>query len=235
VSILSDDYIIVNGISSDEVGIYIDTPPVPPMAQQRYTTYEVSMDEDRTSPDDTFEDMSLRITFFTFYNEEDFNNNDIYAYFVGAETLQFSRYSGYYFKVRQFRLNTPTVDYNGKRVKYTVDFTVAPFKYSTDNEQISVASGDIITNSGTRYSRPIYYITANVKGFTFYVNGESFYVPNASTDGEIVVDCERMIVYQNNEMIFETVGKFPFLAVGENQITYDDDISISVKKNERWY
>ena len=44
--IQSADYFIVNDVSSASVGLYVDTPPVPPMAKQRVTTWQTGMDAD---------------------------------------------------------------------------------------------------------------------------------------------------------------------------------------------
>ena len=96
------DYFKINGVSCVDKGIWCDTPPVPPLAKQRYTTFQTSADEDRTTPDESFEDITYKLTFFTFDNE-DYDNREIYEYISAAKRLEISRLSGLYFKVRQVK------------------------------------------------------------------------------------------------------------------------------------
>ena len=89
----SQDWFKINGISSYTVKIYVDTPSVPPMAQQRFSTYQVGADEDVTYPDDIFDDIIYSLTFYTFRN--DFDNTDIYSFLSNAQTLEISRLPRY--------------------------------------------------------------------------------------------------------------------------------------------
>ena len=57
------DFFIINGVSSKDKNLGCDTPPVPPMAKQRYTAFSTGWDEDRTTPDDCFEDIKYKLTF----------------------------------------------------------------------------------------------------------------------------------------------------------------------------
>lgn len=245
---IADDYILINGVSSDTVDIHIDTPPAPPMAQQRYTTTYTGADEDQTVPDDTFEDMQYTIDFYSFFPES-YDNSAIYAFFNGAKTLQVSRLPGYYFKVRKVALSQPRVVADGKRIDYSATFTLAPFKYKDNTEFISVASGDTVVNSGTRYAKPIYSFTINpiykhyLNDIVLTVNGVDFQIKSVdlgdsgSYDNEVVVDCERYIVYIGDKIYtYKSYGQFPFLAVGDNVIEYDDNkFTLKIRKNERCY
>ncbi len=239
---IADDYILINGVSSDTVDIHIDTPPAPPMAQQRYTTTYTGADEDQTVPDDTFEDMQYPIDFYSFF-PENYDNSAIYAFFKGAKTLQVSRLPGYYFKVRKVALSQPRVVADGKRIDYSATFTLAPFKYKVDTEFISVTSGDTVVNSGTRYARPIYKIhtkpaTLGMEyNVTLTVNGADFELTNLPINADVFVDCERYIVYSGDTiMTYKSNGLFPFLAVGNNTVEISGDYtSLAVRKNERCY
>lgn len=231
----SKDWFKINGISSDTVGIYVDTPSVPPMARQRYTTYQTSTDEDRTSPDDTYENLNYSLTFYTF-DRESFDNSDIYAFLAKAETLQISRFSGYYFKVREVHVDSAENISKGLKIRYNVTFILAPFKYVINNPETPVTSGDIVTNNGTRYSKPVFRI-AGTGDIKINVNGSVFEVKELSENQEIVVDSSRYITYSGNNLFYNrTVGKYPLLAVGDNRISYEGNISsVKITKNERCY
>lgn len=230
----SPDYFLINGVSCTTVGLYCDTPPIPPMAEQRYTDYEVGSDEDGTIPDDSFKDISYTITAYTFGDKLDFNTNSIYAFLANAKTLQISRYNGFYFKVKQIAGITPTTSHDGRRVDYQIKFALAPFKYGSDNEAIEVTNGGVIVNNGSRYCKP----TLTVKGNGTVVidcNGDKMTL--TELDGnEIIVDSSRLITYKGNKLINGQVdGLYPMLASGNNIISWTGNATITMLKNERWY
>lgn len=235
--ILSKDWFKINGVSSDTVGIYVDTPSVPPMAQQRYMQYTTGTDEDGTTPDDTYEDIEYVLTFYTF-NRTDFDNSDIYAFLANAKTLEISRLNGFYFKVRQVYVDTPENVMKGEKIRYTITFILAPFKYFTSEEEITLKNGSIVTNYGTRYCKPTFYITTSDNGdVTIIVNGATFQLLNLVKGQTVTVDTSRYIAYVGNEILYNrTVGQFPFLASGDNYISWSGSVSsLKVLKNERNY
>lgn len=231
--IKSPDYCIINGKSSDTVGIYVDTPAVPPMARQRYTTYQTGADEDSTSPDNTFENISYTLTFYTL-DRENFDNSDIYAFFANAETLQISRLPDYYFKVREKYIDTPENVYKGLKIRYTANFVLAPFKYFTDNPEIIVTNDSTVTNRGTRYSRPVFRISGS-GDIKLTINDETFEVKGVSDS--VTIDSQRYITYSGNDLFHNrTNGKYPFLAVGDNIVSWEGNVSsVKVIRNERCY
>lgn len=231
---MSKDYFKINGTSCVTVGLYCDTPPVPAMAEQRYTDYQVGADEDSSIPDDSFKDVSYTLKAYTFSDGTDFNNNEIYKFLANASTLEISRYEGFYFKVKKVSAITPTIKADGRRIDYQIKLTLAPFKYSLDNETITLTSGNTITNNGSRYSKPTLYITGtgNVE---ISCNGDKMQLFNL--DGsEIVVDSARMITFKGDKLINSQVdGLYPMLSSGNNKISWTGTASIKLKKNERWY
>lgn len=229
--IQSDDYIILDGVSSNTVGLYCDTPPVPPMARQRYTVYQTGAEQDGTTADNTFEDMDIPFNLYTFL-DEDFDNTAVYRYLLNKSRLEFSRHSGFYYKIRQVNVSPPQEIADGRRIGYTVTFTVAPFRYSTENSAISVSSGDIVENTGNYYSRPLITLTAT-GDVTISVNGREFTL--SAVAGTVNIDSERHIVYSGNNIIYnKDSGSYPLLGVGSNRITYTGTVtSMSIVKNER--
>lgn len=232
----SVDWFMIDGISSNTIpDIYVDTPSVPPMAKQRYTRYQTGSDEDGVSPDNTFEDLSYSLTFYTF-SRTSFDNSDIYAFLANPHTLQISRLNGFYFKVNEVNVSNPENVSQGKKIRYNVNFRLAPFKYFTDNPEVPVTSGSIIENRGTRYSRPSFKIigTGDIK---LNVNGAIFEVNGLSENQQIIIDSSRYITYSGNNLFYaKTKGQYPFLNVGNNAIAWEGNVnSVHITKNERCY
>lgn len=234
--IQSPDYFIINGVSSRTIpDIYVDTPSIPPMAQQRYTTYQTGADEDGTSPDNTFENISYTLTFYTF-DRENFDNSDIYAFLANAETLQVSRFNRYYFKVREVHPAAPENISQGKKIRYKINFILAPFKYFTDNPETVISNGDVVHNSGTRSSRPVFKIVGN-GDIKLIVNGKTFEAKGLTSNQETVIDSSRYKTYAGKDAFHNrTIGEYPFLSVGDNIVSWEGNInSVKIIKNERCY
>lgn len=153
--------------------------------------------------------------------------------------MQTSRNTKFYYKVRKVSSVSASVSIDGKKIKYEISFLCDPFKYYVENPEIKLKNGDIVENNGKLFSRPVFKINASGE-FTVDVNGTQITINNPSDSQpiDIVIDCEKMIVYTGNEML-KTSGKFPLLAVGNNKITWSgqnaDNISMSVIVNGRCY
>lgn len=219
--ITSPDYFYVNGISSEEVGLYVDTPPVPPMAVQRITKWSTGFDMDSSSPDDVWENITLTINAYVFFPES-FDLGAVYAFLADAKTLRLSRFSGRYLRVVQVNGITPQQQHDGNRIKLQIKFTCQPFKYHTLNETYTLDNEHrILENTGTRYSRPLYYINHSRAGDTMLsVNGEVLTIHKDATT-PMYIDCEKMLAYDDNGLNLTkyTSGKFPFLASGMNRLS----------------
>ncbi|MDE6035893.1 MAG: hypothetical protein K2G36_08305 [Ruminococcus sp.] len=230
----SKDWFKINGISSYTVEIYVDTPSVPPMAQQYYTTYQTNFDENSTYSDNIFDDITYSITFYTFY--KDFDNTDIYSFLADAQTLEISRLPRYYYKIRQLSLDNPENVFRGEKIRYKLNFRLAPFRYFTENPAISVLNGSVISNNGTRYSKPTLRIVGT-GDISVNVNDLTFEVKGLSENQEIIIDSSKFITYSGNELFHNrTTGKYPLLAVGENVISWSGNVkNVEISKNERCY
>ena len=230
----SKDWFKINGISSYTVEIYVDTPPVPPMAQQRYTTYQTGFDEDNTYPDDIFDDITYSITFYTF--GKNFDNTDIYSYLANAQTLEISRLPGYYYKIRQLSLDNPENVFRGEKIRYKLNFCLAPFRYFAENPAISLNNGSTISNNGTRYSKPTLRIVGT-GDISINVNNQTFEVKGLTENQEIIVDSSKFITYSGDELFHNrTSGKYPLLAVGDNLISWSGNVkNVEISKNARCY
>ena len=239
--IQSADYFIVNGISSASVGLYVDTPPVPPMASQRVTTWQTGIDADCHSPDNVYDDIRLTINAYCFFPES-FDLSAVYAFLADAKTLMFSRFPNRFLKVVKVDSVQPVQQWDGKRITLKIGFTCNPFKYHASNPEIAITENKLV-NPGTRYSRPLYKITHDVGGDTILsVNGQTCTI-NYRASNPIYIDSERMIAYNESgvNQTQYTAGLFPFLAPGMNllSVVHSSGIasaaSLVVKGNWRDY
>lgn len=230
----SPDYVIMDGVSSETVGLYIDTPPVVPMAQQRYSQYSVGVDADIFRRDDVFEPIKISIPGYVFFRGTDFDLSAVYAFFVNAEKIQLSRFADRYLKIRAVSGITPAHQYDGARIKIKIDLICDPFKYFSSNEPFS-PDDPIITNPGTRYSRPVYKITHN-GACQLVVNGQRLKI-YSTAPSPIFIDSGRMIAYSSTDQnaTMHTEGIFPFLAAGENIVYTTGDSTLEITGNWRDY
>lgn len=215
--IISPDYFTLDGVSSATVGLFVDTPIVPPMAQQRYTTWNTGIDSDASSPDDVFEDITVSFSAYLFFRNSNFNLSEIYAFLAGKKVLEFSRFNGRFFRIKQLASVDPSRDYDGNKISFVISFVCDPFKYHSENPE-TVVSGSTIENPGTRFSRPIYKITHS-GGCSLTVNGEVLSIA-AGAASPIYIDSQRMFAYNGNgeNQTKYTTGNFPFLQPGVNNI-----------------
>jgi phage-related protein len=251
-NITSPDYFLLDGVSSATVGLYVDTPPIPPLAQQRYTQWQTGKDMDSSSPDDVWGNITLTFRCFIFLQNDDFDLSAVYNFVRGAKTLQYSRFADRYFKIQQIGGITPSQSHDGNKIALTIQFVCSPFKYHTTNPEIT-PEDFTITNPGTRYSRPTYKITQVrdnygnlISQVAIVVNGQRLEVkfPPAVNDFPytIVIDSERMIAYNNSvnasgghdNFMRYTFGFFPFLSPGNNAIL-TEDCTVTVTGNWRDY
>lgn len=238
------DWIKINGVSSESLGIWVDTPPMPMLGKRRRSTFQTGADEDITEVLESYENSTLTVNFYVFkdanYSGTEgtvyYDNTAIYSYFADAQTLETSRHEGFFYKVRDISSIKPATSYNAKKVKYSVTFTVSPFRYKVDNAAESVSgSTATITNSGTIYSKPQIHFTGTgtVK---ISCNGDEFTVSSIPANSEVIVDSNRRITVIDGSIRFgSTSGKYPMLAVGNNAIELTGTVSnFEIYKNERW-
>ena len=168
------------------------------------------------TPDDEYESPEYHIR-ARIIGQPKFNPSPVYAFLSTARTLKLSTQEGYYFKIQQVLGINPTTSLKGNEQVYDIGFIIAPFKYYTDNEEITVNT-DTITNPGTRYSRPVYKITHS-GACTLTVNGQELNIASAASS-PIFIDAERMFAYNSSgeNQTKHTTGQYPFLQPGQNAI-----------------
>lgn len=228
---VSDEKFYLDGVSSDELNLFVAYLPPMPMAEQRYTEYKTGADEGYTTPDDVYNDITYTIKFYTFLND-DYNDTAIKDFCANKKLLSLSRFPGFNFKIRKIKLNASDGGY-GKRIDYILQLTIAPFRYMTDNPLVQAENGAYIHNPGTRYSKPIFEIigTGDIE---LFVNGASFTVKGLAENQSIIIDSSRYITYSGNTLLTGvTDGKYPMFNIHDNIISWTGDVA-SVKYRGNW-
>jgi phage-related protein len=222
----------LDSVSSDTLGLFVDFLAPVPLAEQRYTDFNTGADEQGTTPDDVFNNIQYQIRFYTFL-PDDYNDTSIKAFCYGKSVLTLSRFPDYYFKIKKTSLQAADGSGYGKRIDYILTLTLAPFRYTVDNEQITLASGDSIVNSHTRYSKPEFEITGT-GDITLTLNGAEFAVKGLETNQTIIIDSARHVTYSGDTLLIgKTEGKYPLLDVGSNTVSWTGTVS-SVKYRGNW-
>ena len=238
--ISSKDWFKFDGVVSDTMGLYCDTPAVPPMARKRYQTYKYGNDEDGVFSDDSYDNIRYTLTAYRFPMSQtaDISQEEIYAWIQSAKKLEISRNYGFYFKIRQIDGISPTIRHDGMRIDYRINLTLSPFRYFANNDEFVLPNDGVIVNEGTRYSKPIIRCTINAAPATITTNGVTLTI---NQTGQITIDSERMIVYKtvgnvNTAVTQYTIGKLPMFSVGQNLVTVSSGVSnVSIVGNWRCY
>ena len=234
------DYIILDGISSKEVGLYVDTPPLPPMALRKYSMFETEeLGQSLTLGHDFFEDITLTISCFVFDYGKNIDINAVYAWLRGKQKLQTSIYNNWYYYIKQIPAVLPS--YSGKGLyKLDISFVCSPYRYNVNNDVIvpeltGAVAGQACTVDvqGSYYARPIYTISGN-GDIELHVNQTNKPLIIYNVVGFATVDCEKMMVHKDGVPV-KNKGLLPFMDVGANYIMLKGDVSkLEITKNERW-
>lgn len=229
------DYIILDGISSEEVGLYVDTPPLPPMALRKYSMFETEeLGQSLTLGHDFFEDITLTISCFVFDYGKNIDINAVYAWLRGKQKLQTSIYNDWYYYIKQIPAVLPS--YSGKGLyKLDISFVCSPYRYNVNNNVITVERPEtMIEVGGSYYARPIYKIYGTGE-ITLIVNDDIMHALTIYDVSEyVVVDCEKMMVHKDG-VWQKNKGILPFFDVGTNVVNFTGNVEkIEITKNERW-
>ena len=229
---VSDEKFTLDGVSSDTLGLYCDFLPPMPLAEQKYTESNIGEDSTLVTPDDVYSNITYTISFYTFMADY-YNDTDIKAFCADKSILTLSRFPGYYFKIRRTSLQASDGLQLGKRIDYVLTFALAPFRYVTQNPQITLEAGVDIINEHTRYSKPEFEITGT-DDITLTVNGSTFEVDDLTLNQTIIIDSTRHITYSGTTLLTgKTQGKYPLLNVGGNTVSWTGNVS-SIKYRGNW-
>ena len=211
----SPDYLIINeSQTSNDIGIWVDTPPMPPMAEQVYRELTIpDREENLTVADESYKDIQLAVKAYIFDNAYDMTT--VYSWLRGAKKLRFKD-DDYYYRVK--KVLPPTLNYQGHgKTMITLNFVVSPFRYFVvDTTVISTTSTTTVQNLGNVYCRPQYKIfgSGTIK---LQVDDSTNAVTVSDVDGYCIIDAERMLIYKDSIFLSAT-GIIPFLDTGSSSV-----------------
>lgn len=226
------DFIIVNGVSSHELGLYVDTPPMPVMSTPMFQTLNIPGRVDAlTIKDRAREDIPVPISAYLF-DDNAHDPNELFKYLSNAKTLITSKNANFYYKVRRLETLTPEYQGHGKQ-HLNIVFICEGLRYAVDNDTISSWSQEFtVLVNGTEFCQPVYKLFGNGT-IQLTVNDD---VENALTiydvDGYVVADGEKIICHKDGQFV-KSKGQIPFFAVGVNKVQTNASV-IEITKNERW-
>ena len=212
----SPDYITINEYkTSNEIGMWVDTPPMPPMAEQVYREISIPGREEKlVVADNEYKDIPLAVKAYTFDNAYDLTA--VYTWLRGATKLRFND-DDYYYRVKQVK--PPTLNYRGHgKTMITLNFVVSPFRYiKPDTIVISTDNTFTVQNLGNIYCRPRYKIYGSGTLTLRVDNDTDNQLKITGVDEYVIVDAERMLVYKDSTFL-SSEGVIPFLDVGASEV-----------------
>ena len=227
------DYIIINGVSSHDYGLYVDTPPMPIYQAPLYESVNIfGKAEGMTFNDTAREDVQIDINAYLFDDEQSAEPNELYAFLSGAKTLQTSKSSSFEYRVKRLLSIVPAYQGHGKQL-LTISFICSPYRYSIENDVYVSENEEVwLNNDGTMYCQPVYKLYGNgTLELKVNEDTENKMVINNVSDF-VVVDSERFVCYKGNE-IKRCKGQFPFFNIGMNRIE-TNATKIEITLNKRW-
>lgn len=232
----SRDFLVVNGqYSSNDYGLYVDTPPMLAMAAQKTSVLNIpGREESLYQTLDAYEDVTLNVKAYSFSN--DYDISQVYLWLRTAKRISFGSNPKYWFKVKKVNAITPNYSGHGKNM-YTLSFVISPFRYLADDEAISSRNATFtVENTGNVFCRPVYTIYAQGDISISTVDPEGNELEKLeifSVNGECMIDSERLVVYKDKELL-RTSGKIPLLQVGVNRFRTTGNIeSVTLRRYQR--
>lgn len=241
----SRDFLVVNsGVkTSNDYGLYVDTPPMFRMAEQKTTTINIpGREESLYITHDEYEDIVLPVKGYSFSN--DFDISAVYEWLRKAKRISFGSNPQRFFKVKKLNGITPNYQGHGKNL-ITINFVVSPFRYFTnDPNPYHTGKEFTVSNEGNYYCRPVCELHGNgvisIENDTekLTILGEKDNSGNyKGVEGSCVIDSERLIVYKidgDTKKILKTEGVIPLLYSGNNHMKITGNMSsVSINRNQR--
>ena len=231
-----DYWIIDEDRTSNDIGIWVDTPPMPPMAEQVYRELTIpDREENLTVADESYKDIPLAVKAYIFDNAYDMTT--VYSWLRGAKKLRFKD-DDYYYRVK--KVLPPTLNYSGHgKTMITLNFVVSPFRYFVvDTTVVSTTSTTTVQNLGNVYCRPQYKIFGSGT-LSLKVDDDNNKIKITGVDGYVIVDAERMLIYKDSSTFLSGEGVIPFLDVGSSSVivtpqsSSDTFTKIEITRNQR--
>lgn len=224
-----------DGKSINELGATMTERPPLPSPELRVEFKEVPGRHGSLTDIDAYSD----VTFSVEYNVLENKNikpliRQIRGFLSFTKTIQFTDDDVYY-KVKHTRILEATSEIEEYGL-FTVEYVCDPFQYQIDVEDINITKKQIITNTGTVESEPLYIIKGSGLG-KLIVNDDELDLIDLKEDEELYLDAELLLAYSKDDLKnnrnFKIHGRIPNLKVGQNSISFSGGIT-SLTVNGRW-
>lgn len=241
----SPDRMFLNDVCSDTVGLYVDTPPMPPMPEEKVELMKTPYaNGDLYGRTGMYEDITITVRCFVF--DGGYHPGRIYKFLSNAKTLYFTCATDYFYQVKKVLGVTPQYQTAGKNF-LNVQFVCSPFRYRRQSiTQVLTESPATCDNIGNVYSEPEYRLTlaASTDTTALTVNGTTLAIDQSvlAYGTELVVDVQRRIIYTEAGGVLTSVqsktsGAFwrMVLIPGYNAISWAGGItSVEITPRTRW-
>lgn len=219
--------LIWNGTKAENMGVKIISLPTIQLSTERITEQEVAgrdgslTDFDGYSPD----------TKAVLCDFRGANTQKLLGWLKGKGEVIFGNMPDRYYKARIN--NVVPLDQVIENELYTcpIQFRCQPFGYLLDGKDVlTLTAGTVLNNSkATHISLPLITIYGS-GGCSVTINSRTFNITEIG--GSITIDSDIKLVLNGKGIYME--GYFPYLDIGENQITWSGNINhIDLKPNWR--
>ncbi len=217
------EYFTFKGKSSATLGVLMSDEWVYAKAAQRYDTTEID-GRDGAILTPTGFSLVERDVDCTLLNRK--RLNDVMAWLNGSGTLEFE---GRYRKAYIY----DEIDYTNlgvNRSSFSIPFIMEPFWYREDGYAL-YENGSSVENNGNYDAVPLLQITGKGDG-TVTLGGVTIQVYDLEESETLEIDCLEM-----SENLPARVGigfEYPRLAPGKNEVKITGDLTLKVKRKDRW-
>lgn len=228
---MQDDYIILNNESSFENNIVVVELPSISIPKERIEEIQVlGLDGNLTISDGTYESIIKKCKVYYEGNSYD----TLVEFLKNSGTVIFSNVPDrfYYYKIISEIPLKEIIE--NEWYEFEIIFKCQPFGYSINNDPIIITNKDtMIYNSGTYYSKPKITVYGNGT-VNLFVGDEQITLKDI--EGYITIDTVKLRTYKDTvRQNHKKIGEWPILKKGENNITWDGNITkIEIIPNWRY-
>ena len=229
-----EDFFIINNECSLDHGVVVKELPSITIPKKRVEEVTVlGRDGTLTVSDETYEPTTKICK--VYYNGE--NPDELITFLQDGKVL-FSNFQDRFYNM-QIVSEIPIDEIfknneYGNWYEFNITFRCQPFRYSVDNEEIVISEKDTcIYNYASNYSKPIITIWGS-GDINILIDEQQ--ITLKGVEDYITIDSVKMRSYKDLEnQNSKKIGNFPIIKVGENNISWDGNITkIAITPNYRW-
>ena len=226
---MEKNWISFNGFNTKDNNIIIEELNVPPKAEEKKDLITIEGRNGYLTLDyDCYDsiDYEIQLNMYDMLKQVDL----IKKFFRGSGELFISKCPDVVYKATIIG----NIEFNrtlGKTGNCIINFKLQPLSYVKDVSSIEITSSTTITNNYNSISFPYIKVLGSGRG-NLYINDET--ITFTSIDGFVELDCELENCYKdNNNCNKYMIGDFPVLKEGDNNISFDGNIT-SIIINPKW-